>query len=256
MVVEDPRQQPGPPRIFPVDTPEHLANQAALEFQVRAKAAMEESGRFAVALSGGATPKRMLELLATPEYSTRIDWKRVHVFWSDERCVPPGDAGSNFGMAQQALLAHVPLPEANVHRMPGELDPQEGAAAYDQLLRAFLTATKPFDLVYLGLGADGHTASLFPHSRALEERQRWCVANHVDDAAVATWRLTLTYPVINAARAVMFLVQGSDKADIVARVLRGPADVQTFPAQGVHPANGTLTWMLDAHAASKLQQSL
>lgn len=252
MVIEDPRQHPGPPRIFTLDTPQHIAAQAALEFQVRAKAAMEEAERFAVALSGGATPKAMLEMLATPEYAPRVDWSRVQVFWSDERCVPPDNPNSNFRMAQAALLMHVPLPARNIHRMQGELDPQQAATAYDQLLREFFGSSPAFDLVYLGLGPDGHTASLFPDSAALDVQDRNCVANRVSEKVVSPWRLTLTYPAINAAKAVMFLVQGAEKADIVARVLHGPRDVRALPAQGVAPQAGTLTWLLDSAAAKKL----
>ncbi|MDQ6779831.1 MAG: 6-phosphogluconolactonase [Candidatus Eremiobacteraeota bacterium] len=253
MVIEDPRQHPGPPRILILDTPEHLANQAALEFQVRAKAAMEESDRFAVALSGGTTPRRMLELLATPEYATRVDWSRVHVFWSDERCVAPDDPNSNYGIARTVLLQHVPVPAANVHRLQGELAPAEAASAYDAALRAFCAPDGGLDLIYLGLGADGHTASLFPRSSALGEQTRLCVATQAPNTAVSANRLTLTYNAINAARAVIFLVEGSDKAAIVASAIHGPSDPTQVPAQGVNPRAGTLTWMLDAQAASKLQ---
>lgn len=254
MVIEDPRRHPGPPRILTLDTPEHLANQAALEFQVRAQAALEASDRFAVALSGGTTPRRMLELLATPEYATRVDWSRVHVFWSDERCVGPDDPKSNYAMAHAALLQHVPIPDANVHRMQGELAPADAASAYEAALRVFFKDQSGFDLIYLGLGEDGHTASLFPGSGALAEQARLCVATRAPKTAVIADRLTLTYAAINAGRAVMFLVQGSNKAAIVATAINGPSNPAQVPAQGVNPRAGTLTWMLDAQAASKLQQ--
>ena len=252
MVIEDPRQHAGPPRIIKLDTPGQLADQAALEFQVRAEAAIEEAGRFAVALSGGSTPKAMLRLLAGPEYSTRVDWRRVHVFWSDERCVAPDDSNSNYAMARAALLSQVTIPDENVHRMQGEREPHEAAAAYDQLLRGFFGAATSFDLTYLGLGPDGHTASLFPHSEALAVRDRYCAANQVRGHVVSPWRLTLTYPALNASKAVMFLVQGADKSDIIARVLKGPRDPEELPAQGVAPSRGTTTWLLDAVAAAKL----
>lgn len=252
MVIEDPRQHAGPPRVVKLDAPAQLADQAALEFQVRAKAAMEESGRFAVALSGGSTPKAMLQRLAGPEYSTRIDWRRVHVFWSDERCVAPDDPNSNYAMARAALLTAVPIPDENIHRMQGEREPHEAAAAYDQLLRSFFGAATTFDLTYLGLGPDGHTASLFPHSEALAVRDRYCAANQVRGNVVSPWRLTLTYLALNASKAVIFLVQGADKADIVARVLKGPRNPEELPAQGVAPSHGTITWLLDAAAAAKL----
>ena len=252
MVIEDPRHHFGPARIFTLDTPDHLAEQAALEFQVRAKAAMEEADRFAVALSGGSTPKAMMQRLASPEYASRVDWSRVHVFWSDERCVPPDDPNSNFALAQHALLDQVSIPAGNIHRMPGERDPQEAAAAYEALLRAFFAGAPAFDLTFLGLGPDGHTASLFPNSAALDVRDRYCAANKAAAHVVSPWRLTLTYSAINASKAVIFLVQGADKADIVARVLEGPRDPKLLPAQGVAPERGTLTWLLDAAAATKL----
>jgi len=255
MVLPDPRQHAGPPRILTVDTAEHLANQAALEFHVRAKAAVEQRGSFAVALSGGSTPKAMLQLLATPEWQDRIDWPRVHVYWGDERCVPADSANSNYGMARGALLDHVPVVAENVHPMRGELDPRTAAEQYEHLLRGAFPGDATFDLVFLGLGLDGHTASLFPGTPALAERDRLCVANEVESAAVSPWRLTLTYPAINRSRAVIFLVEGAAKAGIVQRVLEEPRHVDLLPAQGVAPRRGTLTWLLDAPAAARLKKA-
>src|ERR1700694_1427836 len=253
MVMKDPRQHPGPPRIFTLDTPQHLAEQAALEFQVRANAAIQEAGRFAAVLSGGSTPATMMKELATPEHAPLVDWSRVHVFWSDERCVLPNDEHSNFAMANAALLSCVPIPAENIHRMQGELDPREAADAYDRLLRKFFGAETAFDLTYLGLGPDGHTASLFPNTEALDVKDRNCVANRAPGHVVSPWRLTLTYPAINASKAVIFLVQGKEKADIVARVLEGTRDVRQLPAQDIAP-RGTLTWFLDEAAAAKLSR--
>ena len=240
-------------RIVPLDTPADVAYQAADEFEVRARAAIEDHGRFAVALSGGSTPHEMFELLASPEFAEDIDWAHVHVFWSDERCVPPDDARSNYGQARQALLAPIQMPEENIHRMRGELDPHDGAADYSERLTAFFGPAIVFDLIYLGLGRDGHTASLFPRSAALDVTDQPCVALEVPGNAIAAWRLSLTYPVLNAARCAMFMVTGKDKADVVARVLEGPRAVADLPAQGVEPAHGTLVWLLDSAAAAGLR---
>lgn len=246
-------QQPQPGRIIALDTPAALANQAALEFEVRARAAMEQHGRFAVALSGGSTPKVMMELLAGPDFVEQVDWSRVHVFWGDERVVDPDDASSNYGMAQTALLSRVPIPPAQIHRMRGELDPHDAAVQYNEELQRFFAGPTAFDLTFLGLGPDGHTASLFPGTSALAVRDSLCVANKVEGNVVSPWRLTLTYPALNASRAVIFLVQGEDKAGVVAEVIEGPRDPQRLPAQGIAPA-GTLTWLLDATAATKLKE--
>lgn len=237
-----------------LDSADELAHQGALEFEVRSKAAIEKDGRFAVALSGGSTPYVMFELIASPEFSDLIEWGRVHAFWGDERCVPPDDGRSNYGAAQEALLRKVPIPESNVHRMLGELDPHAAAAAYSDELERFFGSVMPrFDLVYLGVGPDGHAASIFPHTGPIDVTDVPCVANHVPRAVPAPWRLTLTYPAFNAAAAVIFLVAGEAKADIVADVLQGPVDPRRLPAQGVRPEHGELIWMLDHPAASKLR---
>lgn len=234
--------------------PHALAHRGAVEFQTLARRATAQRGRFAVALSGGSTPKAMLGVLASQEFARGVEWPSVHFFWSDERCVPPDDPNSNFGMAKQALLGPIRAADANVHRMRGELAPHAGAADYNEQLKAFFGASDiRFDLIYLGLGSDGHTASLFPGSAALHVTDVPCVANHVPQDATLPWRLTLTYPPLNAGRAVVFLVEGTAKADVLAKVLDGPRDVERFPAQGVQPADGTLTWLVDRTAASKLK---
>jgi 6-phosphogluconolactonase len=234
------------------ETPESLATRAADEFAATYASALAEHGRLAVALSGGKTPRTMLEELA----ARSIDWRLVHFFWSDERCVGPDDPNSNYRMAREALLSRVAPPPANVHRMKGELDPPEGARDYSEQLRAFFAGPPSFDLVYLGLGPDGHTASLFPGTTALHVTDEPCVANRVDGAGVASpWRLTLTFPAINAARRVIFLVEGLEKAAILKRVIEGAKDVERYPAQGIAPAGGDLLWLADASAAALLESS-
>jgi 6-phosphogluconolactonase len=231
-----------------------LARAAAVEFARRAAAAVAGDGRFAVALSGGHTPLRLFAELADapPE---PIAWERVHVFWVDERTVPPDHPDSNFGAAQRALLGRVAIPAANVHRMRGEdPEPARAAAEYESVLRSAFAAPAPlvprFDLVLLGMGREGHTASLFPGSEALGERSRLVAAPWVD--AIGARRLTMTLPVLDAAACVLFLVAGADKAETVATVLERPPTSEPLPAQRVAPDGGALLWLLDAAAASLL----
>jgi 6-phosphogluconolactonase len=251
--------------IAPVEvlpTAEALA-QAAAEALVRcAVEAIRTSGRFAVALSGGSTPKRLYALLATEPHAARVDWPRVHVFWSDERCVPPASPASNYRMARECLLDHVPLPQPNIHRIRGEGDPLEAAAAYERELRhAFSVPEGPprrapgrrFDFVLLGLGEDGHTASLFPGTAALQETTRWVVAHYV--AAMSMWRITLTPLLINAAADVAFIVSGREKTIALRRVIEGPYRPAELPAQGIAPRDGRLRWLVDAAAARHLRRS-
>jgi 6-phosphogluconolactonase len=226
---------------------------AAAETVVRSAAeAIEEAGFATIALSGGTTPKRLYQLLATPGYATRVDWPHVHVFFGDERCVPPNDPASNYRMAREALLDRVPLPPANVHRMHGEEDPGTAGADYEREMRDVVAGRGRLDLVLLGMGDNGHTASLFPGLTAVHEHQRWVVAEHV--AEVGMWRITMTPAAINAAAEVVFLVSGAGKADMLARVLDGPRDPSKLPAQVVAPTNGQLRWLVDAAAAAKLRQ--
>lgn len=226
---------------------------AAAECLVRlAVTAVAERGRFSVALSGGATPEATYSQLAVKENAARIDWPWVHIFWGDERCVPPDHPGSSFRMAKQMLLDHVPLPQSNIHRVQGELDPEAAARAYTAELEAFFGGRWPsFDLILLGLGDDGHTASLFPGSPALSERQRSVVAVTAHYGNRPAQRVTLTVPTLNRARDVIFLVTGTSKAAVVASVLEGPP--ARYPAQLIKPTTGQLTWMLDAAAASQLE---
>ena len=230
------------------DSPEELAQAAAREFAARAAESIGERGRFAVVLAGGSTPRATYEILAR-DYTDTIDWKDVHVFFGDERSVPPDHTDSNYRMARGSLLDHVPI--GSVHRMQGELPPDEAAEAYERELRDFFgpDVIPRFDLILLGTGPDGHTASLFPATSALEIHDRLVVANPV--LKLETTRITLTVPVINAARAVYFLVAGEGKAGPVAEILEGDPDPREYPASLIQPENGP-TWMLDRAAASAL----
>jgi 6-phosphogluconolactonase len=234
--------------------------QAAAELFVCAAAeAIEASGRFAVALSGGSTPQGLYALLANDLCSTRIDWSFVHVFWGDERCVPPSNPASNYRMARVTLLARVPVPASNVHRIRGEDEPAAAAAAYERKLRELFgtpvgeprtSAGARFDLIFLGVGADGHTASLFPGSAAVRETRRWVMAEDIADVSMS--RVTLTPVVINAAAAIVFLVSGREKSAILHRVLEGPYEPDAMPAQAIAPRAGRLRWLADADAAADL----
>ncbi len=232
------------------ETPAEIAEAAARDFAARAEEAIGERGRFAVALAGGSTPKATYEALAR-DYADKLDWGRVRAFFGDERTVPPDHEDSNYRMAHEALLSRVPV--GGVHRMRGELPPAEAAAAYEEELREFFgpDESPSLDLVLLGLGEDGHTASLFPETSALDVTDRLVVANPV--LKLETTRLTLTIPVINAAKAVTFLVAGEGKAQALREVLEGDADPRAYPAKLVHPESGDLTWMVDRAAASLLK---
>jgi 6-phosphogluconolactonase len=232
-----------------------VARAAADELVDAAARSLAERGRFTVALAGGTTPQRLYRLLAdgSAPYRARVPWDRTHVFFGDERHVPPDNPDSNFRMARDALLAHVPV--ASVHRMRGELpDAAAAAASYETELERFfglsVAAAPPprLDLVLLGLGTDGHTASLFPGSAALEERRRWVAAPFVE--RLGTRRITLTLPVLERAREVVFLVSGREKADALARVLV-PAETP-LPAAHVRPEDGALVWIVDRAAAARV----
>ncbi|MGF1473215.1 MAG: 6-phosphogluconolactonase [Rubrobacteraceae bacterium] len=232
---------------------QELAEAAARDFIERANAAIEESGRFAVALAGGSTPKATYQLLATGEYAGQADWSRIHVFFGDERTVPPHDDDSNYKMANDALLSHVS--PGSVHRMKGELPPDEAATEYEEELREFFeTPGDPpeLDLIQLGMGDDGHTASLFPNTPALEVVDRWVTQNPV--SKLDTVRITLTRPVLNAAKAVNFLVAGEGKAEPLKEVLEGDADPHDYPSKFIQPA-GELNWMADQEATEKLDRA-
>ncbi len=210
--------------------------------------------RFSIALSGGSTPKSLFQVLAKPAYRDRIDWSKVHVFWGDERCVPPDDPDSNYHMTRETLLDHIPLLPDQIHRIRGEADPADAAAEYEKLLKTFFATNEPrFDVILLGMGDDGHTASLTPNTPALNETERWVVPTYYE--AKQNWRVTFTAPVINAAANVVFLVSGSGKAERLRQVLLGPYQPHQLPSQLVKPTNGNLIWLVDQAAAAQWQHN-
>ncbi|RMD99607.1 MAG: 6-phosphogluconolactonase [Calditrichaeota bacterium] len=230
-----------------------LARAAANKIINIAYYAIQSQDRATIALAGGNTPRPVYELLATPPYCDQIQWQKIHLFWGDERAVPPDHPDSNFRMANEALLGNIPIPDENVHRIRGELEPSAAAAEYADLLRKIPGGIPPqFTLVLLGLGADGHTASLFPQTTAVEERSRNVVEVYV--SKLKAWRVTLTLPVLNAASHIIFLVSGRQKAETVQKILaRDPNNPDPLlPASLIQPTHGQLTWMLDREAASLL----
>jgi 6-phosphogluconolactonase len=233
---------------------DELNRKAAEQFIELANKAIQRSGQFTVALSGGSTPKGLYSLLASAEYKERVDWFRVHLFWGDERCVPPDHPESNFRMVRESLLSKVQIPSENVHRMMGEKEPEQAATEYEEHLRQFFHLPRGgvprFDLIFLGLGEDGHTASLFPGSPALDEQKRLVATVYVERLKV--YRLTLTLPVINAAAQVSFLITGENKSSIVKALLRADGDSSKYPAGRVRPVNGQLTWFITQDAARAL----
>ncbi|MGD1994069.1 MAG: 6-phosphogluconolactonase [Anaerolineae bacterium] len=227
-------------RVYP--NPDNLAQAAAEQFVDQVATAIAAREWFIVALAGGSTPRPMYERLAAEPLASRVDWTHVQVFWSDERCVPADHPDSNYRMARQALLDHVPIPEANVHRIRGEMVPDWAASSYESELEGVLGLNGRFDLILLGMGADGHTASLFPGTRVLEEQEYAVDAVHLGGGR--GWRVTLTLPVINAARCVMFLVAGAEKAEALARIRAG----EMLPAARIQPHAGELIWLVDRDA--------
>jgi 6-phosphogluconolactonase len=236
--------------VYP-DQPSFVDGAADLLVDLATKA-IAERGRFTIALSGGNTPRPIYARLAAAEYVDRMEWRKVHVFFGDERCVPPDDTRSNYRMAREALLDQVPLPPEQVHRIQGEIDPDQAALRYEQELRdLFRTSMFPaFDLIYLGLGDNGHTASLFPGTAALREQTHWVVPQYVE--VMMTWRVTFTVSLINAARHIAFLVAGAGKAEPLWRVLEGPYQPDVLPAQLIEPVSGQVHWLMDAAAAAKV----
>jgi 6-phosphogluconolactonase len=236
--------------IFP--TPGALADAVARHVVDCAVAAISSTGRFVLVLSGGSTPEAAYRRLTTGgSRLTFDDWRLVHVLWSDERCVPPGDPQSNYRMAQEALLDRVPIPVQQVHRIRGEDEPEKASADYERDLRSLLAGEQSLDLVLLGLGEDGHTASLFPGQPAVHETGRWVMAVLAPDRKL--WRVTLTPGILNLARNVTFIVSGANKAETLQRVLEGPFNPDLLPAQAIRPRQGRLTWMVDQAAAAGLE---
>jgi 6-phosphogluconolactonase len=244
------------PDIVVCEDREALNREAASRFVDLAAQAIAERGRFTVALSGGSTPKALFELLATDEWRSRVDWSRTHLFWGDERFVPKDHADSNYRMANEALVSKIEIPAENVHRVPTDSGTAEdAAAAYERTLReAFGSGegeTPRFDLVHLGLGDDGHTASMFPGTTAMHESDRLVVAVWVEK--FQSNRVTMTPVVLNAAREVQFLVAGASKRDVVPEVIRGAYEPDRLPSQTVRPHDGVLRWLLDRDAAAGLE---
>ncbi len=237
-------------------TAEEMALASAKKFAASVNQAAAQRGVARIAISGGSTPKATFKILADPAqpFLASVAWDKLQLYWVDERCVGPDDPESNYGVCRDLLLSKVPIPAANVFRMEGELDPQEAASRYESVLRNNLKlegAEVPvFDLVMLGMGPDGHTASLFPHTEALHEMGRLVVANHV--LQKETWRITLTLPVIDRGREVVFEVESAEKTDILAEVLTGPSDPERLPSQLIRPVSGNLLFLLDSAAAAKL----
>ncbi|HEX8494264.1 MAG TPA: 6-phosphogluconolactonase [Pyrinomonadaceae bacterium] len=240
------------PQILVFDEAEEVSRVAALRFVELAQSAIDARGRFSVALSGGSTPKRSYQLLASDEFKERVDWARVHVFFGDERCVPPDHADSNYRMADEALLSRVPLAARNVHRIMGEGDAAANARLYEDELQTFFAGMPwpRFDLILLGMGDDGHTASLFPETAALEEKRAWVVGVWVEK--LNAYRITLSAPAINHAAHVVFLITGANKAERVAEVIHGERATERLPSQLIRLASGRLEWFLDKAAAACL----
>ena len=236
-----------------------LAQLAAQHFAEQAERAIAARGQARIAISGGTTPKAAFQLLADPTqpWRERMPWSKLDLWWVDERCVPPDHPDSNYRMTREAMLDHVPLSPTQIHRIEGELSPEAAAARYESELRTGFRpesdiggAEPRFDIVQLGMGPDGHTASLFPHTQALYELSRLAVANRVE--AKDAWRVTLTSPVINRASHVFFLIAGADKAQVLKEVFAGPRDPERLPSQMIKPAGGILTLLLDRAAAALL----
>lgn len=239
--------------IYPdIDT---ISRQAAGYVVRLAQEAIVTRGRFTFALSGGTTPGKLYGLLTSEPYRSQIDWSQVHIFWSDERCVPPEDPESNFHLAQQVMLSHLSLRPEQIHRVPADAPDRNAASqAYAaEMQRVFGTNDVPsFDLIQLGMGPEAHTASLFPHQPSLHEQQRLVIPVSVPKPPPD--RLTFTPPLLNAARNVLFLVTGAEKADALQAVLEGDYAPDEHPAQIVQPRQGEVTWMVDTAAAQKLKK--
>ena len=237
-----------------LSTPQELFAAAAEEVVRSANEAVAQRGRFTIALSGGSTPKSLFNLLAT-NARTALPWDRMFFFWGDERHVSPNDPDSNYRMAEETMLSKIPVAAGNVFRIAAENpDAAAAAEAYEQTLRKFFALESGrfprFDLILLGMGPDGHTASLFPSTAALQEKSRLVVANWVDKLKAS--RLTLTLPVLNAARCVAFLVSGTDKASVLRAVLEENVPAEQYPSKLVRPSDGKLIWLVDRAAASEL----
>jgi len=230
---------------------EAIGQEAASLFVNASRNSVAIRRRFVVAISGGSTPRRLYTLLSTEPYRDQIDWRNVYFFWADERCVPKGNEESNFKTAFERLLSKVPIPDGNIHRIKGEEEPEKAARAYEEDIKKFfgMSGLPVFDLVILGMGEDGHTASLFPGSKSLEETDRLTVPVYLDKP---NWsRITLTLPVLNNAAQILFLVAGQAKAAVVSEILGDGEKKRQFPAGLISPIQGNVTWLIDQEAAGK-----
>jgi 6-phosphogluconolactonase len=233
------------------NNPESLSEAAARLFVKRSRHAIQIQNRFNVALAGGHTPEHTYQILSQPPFSDQVPWAKVHVFWGDEHCVPLDDPRSNAHMAHQALLDRVPIPPDQIHPIRCVQNPQQAAKEYESLLRNFFAGGPPrFDLVLLGLGENGHTASIFPGTPAVDEKERWVLAVFVTEQSM--WQITMTPPLINQAAMVAFLVAGAIKARVLRRVLDGPFKPRSLPAQLIQPTSGGLDWIVDEEAYREL----
>ncbi len=230
---------------------EALSQAAAEIFTVQSRQASLICGRFSVALSGGETPRRLYEILGSSPYRERIHWDEVHVFWSDERCVPEDDPRNNARMARETLLSHVPIPSENIHPIRCSSAPLDAATQYEAELRQFFSTSNPnFHLILLGLGTNGHIASLFPHTPVLNEKVKWVSDVYVKELGM--YRITFTAPYINQSSQVVFLVSGADKAQVLETVLEGAYQPRKLPAQLIRPDGKPPIWLVDKAASHKL----
>jgi 6-phosphogluconolactonase len=243
-------------RIDTAENPDELILKAFQFFIQTAEETLEKKDRLTVAISGGSTPRPLYRRLGEDPWRLRIPWERTHIFWVDERCVPAHDPASNYGAAKSDFLDRVPIPPGQIYPMPGEGDPEKGAERYESGLKRFFglvpDAVPVFDFMLLGVGRDGHIASLFPGQASLEEKKRLILSVTGGDPLVP--RLTMTYPVINHARHTMFMVSGKGKADIIYAVFAQQDN--TLPAQRIRPERGKVTWILDRDAASMLSEEV
>ncbi len=234
--------------VIPGET-ETTLNYCAQHFISIAKSAIEDHGAFFVALSGGSTPKAIFELLTAAPFNQMVDWSKVHLFWSDERAVGPENTDSNFHMAMHAGLGKMPIPKDQIHRMQAEKDIEENALAYEQKIKEILKG-RPFDLVMLGMGEDGHTASLFPHTEGLKAKNRLVIANYIPEKK--TWRMTFTFECINQAENIAIYVLGASKKSTLAEVLLSPDQFDHFPIQKIGTPSHHALWIVDVAAAEEL----
>ena len=229
---------------------ESLSRAVADLFIEIANLAVNNKGCFSVALAGGSTPQKSYQLLASKDRADRVDWSKVHIFWGDERCVPPNDSDSNYHMAGETFINKLPIPTPHIYRIEGERIPSDAARYYQNRLREFFVGKPQFDLILLGMGEDGHTASLFPGTKALQNTKDWVSANYVEK--LSTWRITLTPHVINQAGNITFIVSGKSKAKTLSEVLQGEYQPDRYPSQLIKPTQGILNWYIDKLAAKQL----